>query len=33
MQDEDRFDTKKFKEFKFKKIFIYIKKSIYKLKS
>ena len=33
MQNEDKFNTEKFKDFKFKKISIYIRKSIYKLKS
>ena len=33
MQDENKFDTEKLKDFKFKKISIYIRKSIYKLKS
>ena len=33
MQDENEFGTEKFKKFKFKKTFIYIKKSIYELKS
>ena len=33
MQDEDEFDTEKSKGFKPEKISIYIKKSIYELKS
>ena len=33
MQNKDKFDTKKFKRFKLKKTSIYIKKSIYELKS
>ena len=33
MQDENEFGIEKFKGFKFKKTFIYIKKSIYKLKN
>ena len=33
MQDENEFNTEKFKGFKFKKISIYIENSIYKLKN
>ena len=33
MQDENEFDTEKFKKFKFKKAFIYIRKSTHELKS
>ena len=33
MQDENEFNTEKFKDFKSKKAFIYIKKSIHELKS
>ena len=33
MQDENEFGTEKFKGFKSEKAFIYIEKSIYKLKS
>ena len=33
MQDENEFDTEKFKGFKLKKVFIYTGKSIYELKS
>ena len=33
MQDENEFNIKKLKGFKLKKAFIYIRKSIYKLKS
>ena len=33
MQDENEFDTEKFKNFKSEKTFIYIEKSIYELKS
>ena len=33
MQDENEFDTEKFKGFKSEKTFIYIKKNIYKLKN
>ena len=33
MQNEDEFDIEEFKNFKSKKISIYIEKSIYKLKS
>ena len=32
MQNENEFGTEKFKDFKFKQIFIYIRKNIYKLK-
>ena len=33
MQDEDEFNTEKFKGFKFKKTLIYTEKNIYELKS
>ena len=33
MQDENEFNTEKLKNFKSEKIFIYIRKSIYELKS
>ena len=33
MQNENEFDTEKFKGFKSEKIFIYTEKSIYELKS
>ena len=33
MQDENEFGTEEFKDFKLKKVSIYIKKSIYKLKN
>ena len=33
MQNENKFDIEKFKDFKPEKIFIYIEKSIYELKS
>ena len=33
MQDEDKFGTEELKGFKLEKVFIYIRKSTYKLKS